>query len=445
MPKAVKLTKRTVDATKAPRSGETFVWDAQVPGFGLRVYASGRRVFLYQYRISGRSRRMVLGGSPSITVDHARDLAIAAAAKVADGTDPQGNDSDALQDKTFADVFPEYLAERRGKLAARTVSEYERLWEKTLAPTFGAKRVAILSETAVAQWHSARATTPTLANRAVDLLSSLCAWAERRGYRAKHSNPCSDVERFDEVRRSRSLTVDEYRRLGAALTTAQDVGVPAAKALQKKSRGMSAARRAKLSGKKRGPYATRETAAPTPANPVTIAALRFLTLSGWRESEALTLRWDAVNFERGVAVLTDTKSGRSERVLGTAALDVLRTQQRVADTPYVFVGERAGSHLAEPKHVWQAVKQAAALETTAPLRLHDLRHSFTTVARDEAGLGDHVIARLVGHTLSGMTSRYGEVRDATVRNAANTIAQTISSYLSSTEAKVLPFAAHRIG
>lgn len=44
-----------------------------------------------------------------------------------------------------------------------------------------------------------------------------------------------------------------------------------------------------------------------------------------------------------------------------------------------------------------------------------------------------------------MTSRYGEVRDATVRNAANSIAQTISNYLTSTEAKVLPFIAKLSG
>jgi integrase len=157
------------------------------------------------------------------------------------------------------------------------------------------------------------------------------------------------------------------------------------------------------------------------------------------EREALTLRWDALNFARGVAVLADTKSGRSERPLGSAAINVLRTQSPVEGNPFVFVGERAGSHLAEPKRVWQSVKEAARLEETAPLRLHDLRHSFTTVARDELGLGDHVIARLVGHKLSSMTSRYGEVREPTLRNAANAIAESIELYLTSAETSVLPF------
>ncbi len=256
------------------------------------------------------------------------------------------------------------------------------------------------------------------ANRAVETLRTFCNWAERRGYRARHSNPCTNVERFEEARRSRSLTVEEYQRLGAALERALTVGIRPAKRLRKVS--------TKEATKNRRP---KNADTPRRQNATIVAALRFLVLSGWREQEALALRWDAINFERGVAVLVDTKTGRSERPLGGPALEVLRGQARVADNPYVFVGERPGAHVAEPKRVWQSVKEAAGLETTAPLRLHDLRHSFTTVARDEMGLGDHVIARLVGHTLSGQTSRYGEVRDKTVRTAADSISTTINRYL----------------
>ena len=105
----------------------------------------------------------------------------------------------------------------------------------------------------------------------------------------------------------------------------------------------------------------------------------------------------------------------------------------------MFVGERPGQHIAEVKYTWASIKQAAKLEETAPFRLHDLRHSFTTVARDELGLGDHVIARLVGHTLAGITSRYGEVRDATVRTAADAIAGAIERYLDGSEPRILAF------
>ena len=95
--------------------------------------------------------------------------------------------------------------------------------------------------------------------------------------------------------------------------------------------------------------------------------------------------------------------------------------------------------MAEPKRVWQSIKEAAQLEATAPFRLHDLRHSCTTVARDEIGLDYHLIARLVGHALSGQTSRYGEVRDANEGTAANNIAAIIERNLRGAEVKVLPF------
>ena len=58
MPKLsrVKLTKRTGDAAKAPAHGDAFTWDCEVRGFGLRVYASGRRLFLFQYQAPGTAQ-----------------------------------------------------------------------------------------------------------------------------------------------------------------------------------------------------------------------------------------------------------------------------------------------------------------------------------------------------------------------------------------------------
>jgi integrase len=454
MPKQsrAKLTKRTVEAAKATgtvddRDG-VFLWDSEVRGFALRVYPSGRKVFLYQYQspTENRTRRLSLGAFPGVSAEDARARAIGAAGVVASGRDPKGDDTDELQRRTMADAFPLYLAERLGKIAPRTMAEYERLWAVTLAPAFGAKRVSAVAEDAVARWHGERRGTPTLANRSVDLLSSFFSWAERRGYRARHTNPCVEVERYEEARKSRSLSADEYARLGSALSVAAFVGLSPAPALQAQASGVSNARKAKAKGTTRGPYKTRAPyqlpASPilTPAHPSAVAALRFLVLTGWREDEAITLRWDAVNIERGVAVLAETKAGRSERPLGQAALDVLRRLTRVEGNPFVFVGEREGRHVGDLKRVWLAVKHAARLEESAPLRLHDLRHSFTTVARDEMGLGDHVIARLVGHKLIGMTSRYGEVRDVTMRNAANAIASAIAVYLDGETADVLPFA-----
>jgi len=70
-----KLIKRIVDQTK-PGTGQIFVWDTEVPGFGLRVLPSGQRSYVIQYRARGRSRRMTLGKHGALTPQTARKMAI---------------------------------------------------------------------------------------------------------------------------------------------------------------------------------------------------------------------------------------------------------------------------------------------------------------------------------------------------------------------------------
>ena len=83
-----KLTKRVVDAGRAAK-GETFLWDDELPGFGLRIKASGAKSFLVQYRnANGRSRRLTLGRYGVLTVEEGRREAKLALANVLKGSDP---------------------------------------------------------------------------------------------------------------------------------------------------------------------------------------------------------------------------------------------------------------------------------------------------------------------------------------------------------------------
>jgi hypothetical protein len=54
----VKITKRVVEAADA-REKDYLIWDDELPGFGLRVFSSGKRSYVIQYRSRGRSRRLV--------------------------------------------------------------------------------------------------------------------------------------------------------------------------------------------------------------------------------------------------------------------------------------------------------------------------------------------------------------------------------------------------
>ena len=48
-----KLSKRVVDQAE-PGAADYFIWDDELPGFGLQVFRSGKRSYLVQYR-RGRS------------------------------------------------------------------------------------------------------------------------------------------------------------------------------------------------------------------------------------------------------------------------------------------------------------------------------------------------------------------------------------------------------
>src|SRR5947207_1044797 len=83
-----RITKRTVDALR-PASGTAFLWDADLPGFGVRVTATGVRSYVLQYRRGPLSRRLTIGrhGAPW-TPETARREALWLKAEVAAGRDP---------------------------------------------------------------------------------------------------------------------------------------------------------------------------------------------------------------------------------------------------------------------------------------------------------------------------------------------------------------------
>ncbi len=105
-----KLTKRYVEALKA-KDQDYMVWDAEISGFGIRVYASGRKSYLVQYRSGGRTRRRSIGQHGVLTAEEARNEARKLLGDVAKGGNPAEDRQRQLRAPTVASLCDRFLSE----------------------------------------------------------------------------------------------------------------------------------------------------------------------------------------------------------------------------------------------------------------------------------------------------------------------------------------------
>ena len=69
---AVKLSKKTIDALSVERGDKVF-WDREMPGFGIRVHATGRKIYVAQARTpGGLPKRATIGRFVELTAEQAR-------------------------------------------------------------------------------------------------------------------------------------------------------------------------------------------------------------------------------------------------------------------------------------------------------------------------------------------------------------------------------------
>ena len=159
--------------------------------------------------------------------------------------------------------------------------------------------------------------------------------------------------------------------------------------------------------------------------PSVLAAIRLVLFTGARLGEILALRWDQIDWARGLALLPDSKTGGKAIRLPPPALAVLRRGPQVEGHRYCLPGRRTGKPLSNPHRPWYRICAAAGLEG---LRIHDLRHTFASTA-GELGYSLPMIGALLGHQHPATTARYTHLVRDPVQEAAQAVGEALSRAL----------------
>jgi integrase len=384
-----RISKRSVDAMQS-EAKDAYLWDDELRGFGLKVTPAGRKVYLIQYRIGGRkgrTRRVTIGVHGVFTPDQARTEARRLLGEVAFGRDPAERRRSEATAATLGQVLDQFLVEHvDAKLKASSARECRRLERLCIPEALKRRPLAAVTREEVAKMHLSMKAKPYQGNRALALLSKFFNWCERHGYRSDGTNPCRHIEKYRERRRERFLNAEELARLGAALSEAESADT---------------------------------------ASPFVVAAIRLLALTGARLSEILTLQWQHVDLERSCLRLPDSKTGQKVIYLNPPALQVLTDLPRLEGNPYVIGGGKPGRHLVNLQKAWRRIRKAAGLDD---VRIHDLRHSFASVAV-AGGASLPIIGALLGHTQPQTTARYAHLSADPLAAATGAVGERIAQAL----------------
>lgn len=410
-----KINKKAVDAA-TPNGRDYVIWDSELPGFGLRVFASGKRSYVLQYRSLGRSRRYTIGLHGVWTPETARLEAKAQLGRIARGDNPAEEkqlDHQALTVKQLCDLYKADLEAGlilgkggRPKRAKTIYTDLGRI-KRHIIPLLGTRRVKDLTRAdatkllkdVMAGKTRANVKTDKLrgkaivrggagtASRTLGLFGAILTYAINAGI--IDSNPAHGIRKPKDQVRQRRLTEAEYRTLGQMLAEIRSDQT----------------------------FAT------------TADIIRLLALTGCRRSEIIGLRWAEIDFDGSCLRLAESKEGYSIRPVGLPVLEFLEERRPYADGDYVFTGLRNSPVFGAFPHQWDRIFKGSALDGVTA---HVLRHSFASLAND-LGFTEVTIAALVGHAKGSVTSKYIHTLDTTLVMAADTIAGYIQGLMDGVE------------
>ena len=360
-------------------------WSRRLPGFGTRHYASGRKIYIVQAAMQGRTRTVTIGNAKILSEAHAMDVARRVLLRAQVGQNPAEKRKKRRKSPLYTDFLEIYWRKISPKWKPSTQHTHGLYRENYLQGAFAGMFLDEIEESHVQEWFNRVTDTggPGAANRSCEILRAMMNKAEEWGTKPESSNPCASIRMNKRRKCERFLSDQEFERLGKALD------------------------------ERRNGY------------PLYCAVIHLLMLTGCRKSEITGLAWSEVKGRR--LLLTDSKTGPRTVWLGDAAWTILQCLPRSRAHPEVFWNPKTRRPI-DIDFFWREIREEAQLRE---VRLHDLRHSFAShaAARSETL---PMIGKLLGHRHVTTTARYAHLDDGPVIEAGQRIGDLIEEMMGGT-------------
>ena len=365
----IKLTQAVLrDLQPMPGKAQADVWDINLPGFGVRISAAGRKTFFVMTRVNGRLVRATVGKFLTMNYVDAFKAAKRMLVDMGDGKNP--NDEKKARRSgtlTLGGVFETFMSTRKDKreeLTTRTQEQYRLIFDKHLAHWKG-RHVKEISRVMVQELHEkiGSGRGKNAANGAIRFLRRLMNFSRAR-YDVPERNPVEGVEWYRDGRRSVIIKPVDMPKWFTTVSTMQH-----------------------------------ETMRDY---------LLLVLFTGLRRNEAMKLTWENVDLADKTLTVPETKNGEAHSLPLSSFLFKLlseRYERWGEPTGYVFPSWSKHGHLTNVQHGMKLL-QAAGLAYT----LHDLRRTFITTA-ERLDISIYTVKRLANHKHTDVTGKHYIVHD----------------------------------
>jgi integrase len=389
-----RFTKTAIAALPLPPQGKrsTF-YDTDVPKLAIRITHAGTRSF-YVVKRDGASmtwHKLEHGTFPDMTVEGARKAAESVLGDFARGINPAARKREERQKQTLGEAYQQYFDLHVTPQGIKSADEIKAMWERCLGPLpdlpakrHGRKRekhpagvdwsnrkLDKIDNADVRALHGAIGKTHrTMANRVVELLSSIYNRAAEWGYRG--TNPAVGIKPFKETKRDRFIKPDELPKFYEALI------------------------------------------ADTSTDFQHFVLLGLLT--GARRTNVLAMRWQDVDIKAATWRIPTTKNDEPLTLpLVPEAVEILQARKPKAEG-YVFPADSKTGYMTPPKKRWRALLYRAGIKD---LRIHDLRRSLGSW-QAITGASLAIIGKSLGHKSADATMIYARLHLDPVRASVAT-------------------------